>query len=55
MISKETGLSFYDSFHVSLSRLEDGYLVTNDKKILKKVDSAIEVDVAIDLVKEYSI
>ncbi len=52
MVSKESGLSFYDSFHVSMSRLEDGFLVTNDKKIIKKVDNAIDVDEAIELVSE---
>jgi len=52
MISRDTGLSFYDSFHVSLSRLEDGFLVTNDKKIIKKVENALGVDAAISLVKK---
>ena len=54
MISKETGLSFYDSFHVSMSRSEDGYLVTNDKMIKKQVDNAIGVNEALEIVKNQS-
>lgn len=50
LVSKETGLSFYDSFHVSMSRIEGDYLVTNDRKIIKKVENAIDVDEALEIV-----
>lgn len=54
-IASETGLSFYDAVHVSSAKAGSGFLVTNDKEILKKVDVAINVDETIDLLEMNSI
>jgi predicted nucleic acid-binding protein len=40
----EYGLTYYDAIHVSSAKIGSGFLVTNDKEILKKVNIAIDVD-----------
>ncbi len=49
-ISEEYGLTYYDSVHVSLAIIENGTLITNDKRILKKFNASITPKGALDLI-----
>lgn len=49
-VSGEYGLTYYDSVHVALAIIENGTLITNDKRILKKFNASITPKEALDLI-----
>ncbi len=48
-LAQEYDITYYDAIHVMLSKNNETPLVTEDKELLRKVDSAINISEALDL------